>query len=785
MSDAVITDIVLELARTLLLLGVLAVLWRHGGSSRVAGAYHTGWRLILAGFGLMLLGSLLDITDNFPALNSYVVIGDAETEAWLEKLIGYTGGSLLLFLGFRRWMPLVGERQQRHLRLMDAIARAQASFISNTDTRQAFDALLGDILDLTGSEYGFIGEVLHTREGQPYLKTYAITNIAWNDETRAFYAEHAPQGMEFTKLNSLFGAVLTTAEPVIANDPAHDPRRGGLPAGHPPLHAFLGVPIRLGGRMVGMVGIANRPGGYSLEEATFLGPLSGTIAQLIEARQAAQAHLAIENTIKQLSLVASKTTNGVVITDVAGRIEWVNAGFERISGYTLAEVRGRRPGEVLQGPATDPATVALIGQALGRRESCEVELVNYTKGGSPYWVNVKIDPIREDDGLLRGFMGIETDISARKADEASLAASAQHTQAVLDNVLDGIITIDGRGMVDSFNRSAERIFGYATDEVVGRNVSMLMPEPHRSGHDDYLRNYQTTGVARVIGIGREVDGQRKDGSLFPLELAVTMVTRDGQPFYIGLVRDITERKRLEQLKNEFLSTVSHELRTPLTAIHGALGLVAGGALGTLPEAVENLVGIALRNSEHLTQLVNDLLDMEKMAAGAMRFEMEVVEIMPLVEEAMEVNRAYGEARQVSFHLASRLDDALVRVDARRFMQVMANLLSNAAKFSPEGGRVEISLSRRDGFARVAVRDYGPGVPASFHDRIFNKFSQAGASDGRQQGGTGLGLAITRKLVRHMGGRIGFDSLEGAGATFHVDLPLVRPAVNHDPSATSD
>lgn len=774
MAEAVTTDVVLELIRALLLLGVLGVLWRHGESSRASNAHHHGWRLILGGFGLMLLGSLLDITDNFPALNPYVVIGETGTEAWLEKLVGYTGGALLLFLGFRRWMPLEGERHQRHQHLMNAIARAQASFISNTDARQAFDELLRDVLDLTRSEYGFIGEVLHTASGQPYLKTYAITNIAWDDETLAFYAKHAPQGMEFTNLNSLFGAALATGEPVIANDPAHDPRRGGLPGGHPPLTAFLGLPIHLGPRMVGLVGVANRPGGYSRQEIGFLEPLSGTIAQLIDARQAAQAHLAVESTIKQLSLVASKTTNGVIITDVEGRIEWVNAGFERLSGYTLAEVRGRKPGEVLQGPATDPAAVAEIGRALGRRESCEVELVNYTKGGSPYWVNVKIDPLREDDGLLRGFMGIETDISARKAYEASLAASAQHTQAVLDNVLDGIITIDAQGRVDSYNRSAERIFGYTAEEVVGHNVNMLMPEPYRSQHDDYLRNYRETGVARIIGIGREVEGRRKDGSLFPMDLAVTQVTREGRPFYIGMVRDITERKRLERLKNEFLSTVSHELRTPLTSIRGSLGLVADGALGKLPEEAERMLDIARRNSEHLTHLINDLLDMEKMAAGAMRFDMEEADITALAEEALAVNRVYGEARQVSLHLVSRLDGVRVWVDVRRFQQVMANLLSNAVKFSAEGGQVEIALSRRLGFARVLVRDHGIGVPAHFHDRIFGKFAQADASDSREQGGTGLGLAITRELVQRMGGRIGFESRAGQGATFHVDLPLLRP-----------
>lgn len=764
------SDIVLESLRALVLVGILFVLWRHGGSRQLMRS-DPGWRRILGGFTLILFGAILDITDNFPALDIYEVIGDTKTEAWLEKLVGYTGGFLLLFFGFLRWSPAMSSDQLRQRRLMQAITRSQGAFISTADTRQAFEGLLQDMLELTGSEYGFIGEV-HQRDGQPYLKTHAISNIAWNDETRRFYDEHAPLGMEFTNLKSLFGAALLSAEPVIANDPALDPRSGGLPPGHPPLNAFLGLPIRAGARMLGMVGIANRKGGYDDQVIEFLRPLSSTLAQLIEARQAIFARQAIEASHKRLSLVASRTNNGVVITDSQGCIEWVNEGFERLTGYLLTEVQGRKPGHVLHGPETDLATVADMREALRHRASFETEVLNYTKGGEPYWVSLSVDPLRDADGQLRGFIGIETDISARKAAEAALAASAEHTQAVLDNVLDGIISIDGHGIVASYNASAERIFGYTADAVIGHNVSMLMPAPYRDQHDGYLRHYQATGEARVIGIGREVEGLRKDGGIFPMELAVTEIRRGGQPLYIGMVRDITERKRMERLKSEFLSTVSHELRTPLTSIRGALGLIAGGVLGPLPEQTRQLLHIANKNSEQLTHLINDLLDMEKMAAGGMHFEMKAEALMPLLEQAIEANRAYGEARRLVFVLSARVEGALVRVDAKRFLQVMANLLSNAAKFSPEGGQVEIAATRHDNQVRIAVSDQGPGIPTEFRDRIFEKFSQADASDSRQKSGTGLGLAISRELVRRMDGRIGFDSRDGEGATFHVDLPLL-------------
>jgi PAS domain S-box-containing protein len=232
--------------------------------------------------------------------------------------------------------------------------------------------------------------------------------------------------------------------------------------------------------------------------------------------------------------------------------------------------------------------------------------------------------------------------------EADIAfkGQADQTQAILDNVLDGIITIDAKGIVSSFNKSAEHIFGYAAIEVVGRNVSMLVPEPHHSQHDSYLHNYLSTRQARVIGIGRELEGRRKGGATFPMELAVSEIRYQDKPLFIGVVRDITERKRVERMKNEFVSTVSHELRTPLTSIAGALKLMAGDALGILPDTAKPLMHIALRNSERLTHLINDLLDMEKIAAGKLHFDMQIQPLMPMVEQALEANKAYGEQYQV-------------------------------------------------------------------------------------------------------------------------------------------
>jgi len=225
------------------------------------------------------------------------------------------------------------------------------------------------------------------------------------------------------------------------------------------------------------------------------------------------------------------------------------------------------------------------------------------------------------------------------------------------------------------------------------------------------------------------------------------------------------------MKSEFVSTVSHELRTPLTSISGALGLVAGGALGEMSEQMRQMLGIAQRNSQRLTHLINDLLDMEKIAAGKMQFDMQMQPLRPLVEQALDAHRSYGAERNVELSLARAVPEVRVRIDSQRLLQVLSNLLSNAIKFSPENGTVEVDVEAGAGQVRVRVRDHGPGVPAAFRDRIFQKFAQADASDTRQKGGTGLGLAISRELVERMQGRIGFESTEGEGATFYFELPV--------------
>ncbi len=263
---------------------------------------------------------------------------------------------------------------------------------------------------------------------------------------------------------------------------------------------------------------------------------------------------------------------------------------------------------------------------------------------------------------------------------------------------------------------------------------------------------------------------RQDGTRLPVRVQGMLVTdSEGRRQVWPMVQDIGDEQRLGRMQREFVSTVSHELRTPLTSISGALGLINGGVLGEIPGQAREMVALALQNSQQLTFLVNDLLDMEKLLAGKMTFDLQVQRLLPLVERALAGIRGYAEQHQVSCVLRSATD-AWVDVDAQRLEQVLNNLLSNAAKFSPPGAEVEVFIERKDASVRVSVRDRGPGIAAEFRSRIFEQFAQADSSDTREKGGTGLGLAISRQLMERMEGRIGFDSVEGQGSTFYFELP---------------
>lgn len=339
----------------------------------------------------------------------------------------------------------------------------------------------------------------------------------------------------------------------------------------------------------------------------------------------------------------------------------------------------------------------------------------------------------------------------------AFAQSENYYRTVLDNVDDAIVVLNPAGQIQTFNQAAEQMFAYPAAQLRGLPYQILFPQPP---------------LLQAASGAQEMLAMRKLGESLEVELLQTQIELQGETLQVLLFRDITARKRMDKLKSEFVSTVSHELRTPLTAINGALSLVTAGAIGALLPAQQQMLDVARSNADQLIQLVNDILDMEKLQAGKLSLQPKLQVILPILHQAVQSHAALALSRQVRLELDAAIPaDFTLSVDGTRLLQVLANLLANAIRFSPPHSTVHLTALLTGDWLQLAVSDQGPGVPFDFIPRLFDKFSQADSSDSRSQNGSGLGLAICKELLEGMQGRIFYQPTEHGGACFYCELPL--------------
>ena len=511
---------------------------------------------------------------------------------------------------------------------------------------------------------------------------------------------------------------------------------------------------------------------------------------------------------RRLSLVASRTSNAVILTDAAGRIEWVNEGFGRITGYELAEVRGRTPGSFLQGAETDPATVELMRQGMRSGTGFSVEVRNYGKSGQPYWLAIEVQPLRADDGRPTGFMAIESDITARRQAEQQLAASEQRLGAITAQAPGAFfqfeVSPEGRRSFPFLSAGFKDLFGRDPAEAMAKSALVFtavhpedgpqikagIGEAVRAGTDwnATFRIVTPAGVERWVN-ARSAYSARSDGTkvwfglltdiseLQQARSAAEDLNRQLKHAIGEEQRAAAEAVRASRAKSQFLANMSHEIRTPMNGVIGMTSLLLDTSL---TPAQREFTEIIRSSGDSLLTVINDILDFSKIESGHLELEKEVFDLRDCVEGTLDVlaPRAAQKGIDLFYEIVGDVP-AELSGDTTRLRQILVNLIGNALKFT-DRGEVELTVTTEPAPAgaiglRFAVRDTGIGIPPEAQQRLFKSFSQVDASTTRRFGGTGLGLAISKRLAELMSGRMWVESEPGRGSTFFFTVQVAPVA----------
>ncbi|MET6998115.1 ATP-binding protein [Chitinophaga defluvii] len=676
-------------------------------------------------------------------------------------------------------------------RMLEMLCKVHADFAIQKGTRQVFETLLNSTLEITGSEYGFIGEVLKNDKGNPYLHTQAVTNNAWNPEMLQYYNDHLGKEMIFSNLNSLFGEVLKTAAPVISNNPDTDNRRSGLPQGHPILHSFMGLPVIRDQEMIGMIGIANKPGGYQESMADFLQPLLSTYGTLIHAhhideqrslieKQHHQLMSEMEALITSLDDIVMEMNEQKIFTQVwCNNEEMLFLPKDKLIGRHIREVMGKH---------TEMSN-KLIDKVLETGESQEWDYPDIRENKA-YWYSLKITLLKSQgpQGPKRIAIIIKDITARKKADQALIAARKELERAnQLLDVSQEIARLGGWEV----NPQTQQMF-WTRYMYKLREVPLDFPVSIEAGYSFYhpddqaiLREAARKGFSENIPYDLELRHVSAKGKETWVRAIGIPMFQDGKlTHYRGVIMDITEQK-LSQLeliqakevaekaakaRSGFLSTMSHEIRTPLNAIIGITNILQEQHMPENAKLVQNLQFSA----QHLMSLINDILDFSKMDAGKMELEHQPFDLPKLLHSI--ANNHQPSANNKNIELFTSFDEKLPTIivgDHVRLAQILNNLLNNAIKFTSKGYvRLDVLLEQLQSDEAVisfAVTDTGEGIDPDIQQKIFELFMQADSATSRKHGGTGLGLAIIKSLIELHNSHIDVISQPGVGTEFRFSL----------------
>ncbi len=679
------------------------------------------------------------------------------------------------------------ERFSRNTALLEAITRVQSLFITNTDPRTLFEELLSTLLSLTNSEYGFIGDILRYQDGNPYLKTRALTNISWNDETRALYDRYSAQGMEFTNLKSLFGSVMTTGKAVISNNPAADPRRCGIPEGHPTLNAFMGIPFYNGTAMVGMLGLANRQGGYEAGLIDHLQPLIATCAHIIEGYKIDQRRKATEEELRKSEASLANAQRIASIGnwdwDIAGHGLWWSDEIYRIFGVEPREFGATY--EAFLGyvhPDDRDSVTEAVSDALERKKDYSINHRIVLKDGSVKTVHEQGEVVFSQDGTPVRMCGIVQDITEQVRMQANLKESEERYRTLFEDSRDAVFISNTDGRIVDINPAGLQMLGYKTkDDFKSLDAGQLHFDP--ADKDLFRKSIERDGFVKDL----ELKVKRKDGERLIVSMTATAV-RDRQgdiTAFRGIVRDMTGHKKLEQqllhsqkmeAVGQLTGGIAHDFNNILTGIIGysSVLLMRDGLEQASMEYVRHIQDLAERAAK-LTQGLLAFSRKQVVSLSPSNLNDIITEIEHLLTRTVR--------EDIEFMMDISSEPLVVMADSGQIEQVIMNLISNAKDAMPSGGRLTVSTSmvrfdedsaaRSSGlnspgaYACLSVSDTGTGMDEETKNRIFEPFFTT-----KEVGkGTGLGLSIVYGIISGHKGAITVYSEPCVGTTFKAYLPI--------------
>jgi two-component system sensor kinase FixL len=470
-----------------------------------------------------------------------------------------------------------------------------------------------------------------------------------------------------------------------------------------------------------------------------------------------------------LAALVESSEDAIIAKDLDGTILAWNASAERMYGYTAQEMIGRNIGEIIPSDRPDELTDILRRLARGERVQ-HFETVRVAKDGRRVEISLTVSPIKNASGAVVGASTIARDITLKNSRMRQLAESEERLRSIVEAAVDGIIVIDASGSIEAFNPAAERLFGYTAPEVIGRNIRILMPEPHRSEHDRYMGHYLETGEQRIIGIGREVSAVRKDGSLFPVHLSVGEMTLGGQRKFTGILHDLTSRVAMEERLREqaalvrlgeMAAVIAHEVKNPLAAVRGAIQVIGKRLAAGSREAA--VVTDIIARIDTLNQLVRDLL----LFARPPQPHPIPVDVRSVLSATIDLLR--GDDTHASVGVTMVGDAPLIDADIELLKIVFLNLFINSAQAMKGRGDITVDVSTERGRCQVVITDTGPGIPPEIRTRLFTPFVTTKAR------GTGLGLSTVKRLIEAHYGEIHVESPAAGGARITVLLPLASPS----------